>query len=54
MYLVDIDSYEFVSEEGIIGIIELSYNDLKEKINKGEIVDGFTLAAVALYDAICN
>lgn len=54
VYLVDIDSYEFVSEEGIIGIIELSYNDLKEKINKGEIVDGFTLAAVALYDAICD
>ncbi len=53
--LCEVSSYETQEGyEGIVSSLELSPDELKEKISKGEINDGFTLSAFALYEATKN
>ena len=53
--LCELSSYETQKgHEGIVSSVELSFDELKEKISSGEINDGFTLSAVALYEASQN
>jgi hypothetical protein len=51
VWLVRINRYDIAKgHEGIVDAIELSDGELRQCINKGEIEDGFTLAAYALYN----
>lgn len=50
VYLVEIDSYNAnIGHEGILDVMEVSEEELKELICKDKIDDGFTLGAYALY-----
>lgn len=51
VYLMKIEKYHFIQEEGIREILELTPAELNEKIKSGEIDDGYTLSAFALYCA---
>jgi len=52
VYLVDVDEYTAqAGYEGILDIQEYTYEEMKELISRGGIDDGFTLSAMALYNA---
>lgn len=50
IYLVDIESYEEqIGHEGIVETIELTEQQVDDRIRSGEISDGFTLSAWLMY-----
>jgi len=49
VYLMTIGEYNNLKEEGIREIVEISLDELSDRIAHGEINDGYTLAALALY-----
>ena len=51
VYLMKIKEYSNLGEEGIREIVEIDPNEISKKVKCGEIDDGYTLSAFALYDA---
>lgn len=50
VYLMKIEKYSSLNEEGIRKIIEVAPSEIQRMVENGEIDDGFTLAALTLYD----
>ena len=51
VYLVEIDVYKNTREEGIREVVEMPLEEFEQEIYRGNINDGFTLAAYAMYQA---
>lgn len=51
VYLMKIDAYSYQKEEGIRDIIEVSPDEFRTMLSKGDIDDGYSLAAYSLYSA---
>lgn len=49
VFLIKIDEYDNVDSEGIEEIIEVPFEEMQQCVQNGEINDGYTLAAYALY-----
>ena len=55
VFLVEIDAYDpKIGHEGIEGSIELTAEDMNKGIEDGDINDGFTLSAWAMWNVQCN
>lgn len=49
VFLIKIDEYDNIDSEGIEEIIEVPFEEMQQCVQNGEINDGYTLAAYALY-----
>ena len=55
VFLVEIDAYDpKIGHEGIEGSIELTAEEMNKGIEDGDINDGFTLSAWAMWNVQCN
>lgn len=52
VYLCSVSNVEMTADEGITDMLFLSVDELKGLVSNEEIADGFTLAAIAILDAV--
>lgn len=52
VYACELSSYAYdIRSEGICDIMEINQSQIKDMVAKGNITDGFTLAALSIYEA---
>lgn len=54
VFLMKINEFNDLREEGIREIVALTPDEMQQSIKNGEIDDGYTLAALALYNTFIN